>query len=659
MIHSRVALASAFMVSLLLGGAVVARRAPVEVRGRGGVTEGRGVLTVHRLGRDRLPVTATVRVGDDTISRLDATGCRVLGTFVRRGRRGRMLRIESGADANVALAALLAARVRMLWTKKGNPDAPVKVTLRAWKGVATVNGRATRVRLVERVVLDALIGGEARARRGRYRAKLVGPLEVLAPVCGGPPGGSTTSLPGAATITTTTTLPVALCDGARLVAPGESIQTQVDAAAAHGGTVCVLAGSYAESLTLRSGVTLLGGVDPATLARDPAAFPTTLQGGPIAVRAAAVSGVVVDGFRITSADGTAPGGSSIAVLLTASDGLTLRGNTIVAGLGAPGADGQDRAGDAAPARGAAGGNGGAAGVGNPLQDLCEPGAGAGSGARSGGAGGAGGAVCEGGHSGAAGRTAANASAANGGAGGCESKNRCNPFSDLCDSFDDPSERGGDGPAGSAGTHGTGGGDFGSLDGGGYSAANGTAATSGGHGAGGGGGGGGPGAVFAPSFVCGAGGGGGGQGGLGGAAGGTGTGGGASIGIAVLEGSTATLTGNEVTTAAGGAGGRGGRGQLGGPGGAGGSGGRGFGDGDDFDAVGASGGGDGGPGGRGGDAGGGGGGPSIGLAIDGDSAADQQDNVFDLGPAGPGGNRAGAAAGTAGAGGRRTAVVLLP
>lgn len=393
--------------------------------------------------------------------------------------------------------------------------------------------------------------------------------------------------------------------------PFATIQAAIDAAdnAGASGDVYVAAGDYAESLILKSRVSVYGGFDPVTWTRDTAQFRPAIAGGPTAVLGSVTNQLTLEGLAITAADAPAPGGSSIGVLLANSAGVIIRGNWITAGAGVAGVAGTT--GGGAGTRGSDGSGGANAGI-------CIPpraGGGGGGNYQAGGAGGNGGAF--GGFGGGAGSGPSGGDAGGGGSTGNDGG-------------------GGDpGGAGGAGTDGAAGASFGGVGASGYLPAKGGDGLSDGtHGSGAGGGGGAGGTVVS----CGPGGGGGGGGGQRGTGGQGGAGGGASVGIVLADTTTATLTDNLITT---GAGGNGGNGKAGGNGGSGGSGADGGNRGCEFPlntpCTGWGGdGGNGGSGGRGGHGAGGGGGPSIGIVESAAAAGVLNGNTFNLGTAGGGG-----------------------
>lgn len=395
-------------------------------------------------------------------------------------------------------------------------------------------------------------------------------------------------------------------------APLLTIQSAIDAAAAAGdGTdVYVAQGTYPESLTLASEVSVYGGFDPVSWEFDPAARPV-VEGSTVAVFGQAVSGVRISWMHITAADGEGADHTSIGVLLDGAVDAVLRGNIVEAGEGLDGVAGFDRANRTDKAdRGTNGGSHGTCG------SAGGGGGGSGNPGRNGGRGGNGGTT-----SGARGSNGD--TSASGGGGGGAGANDDNWTADT----------GGTGDDGSMGGPGSAGADFGSLNAAGYVRGNGATGGKGTIAHGGGGGGGGYNNTLIP-VACGGGGGGGGEGGEGGLGGGGGQGGGGSFGVLLLGTTTALVTANDIRTKIGGTGGIGGIGGLGELGGDGGSGGAGDGK---QRRPGASGG-KGGRGGQGGPGGGGGGGPSIGIVASPNATLDtgEEANLFDIGDGGFGG-----------------------
>jgi hypothetical protein len=417
-------------------------------------------------------------------------------------------------------------------------------------------------------------------------------------------------------------------------APLSSIQHAIDMAdnGGNGADVYVAAGTYAETLTLRSRVSLYGGWNADDWTRDIDANRPVVTGGETAVYGESSNDLTVEGLEIVAADAATNGASSIAVFLAESDGVTIRNNVIAAGMGmmgANGANGAPRPSSQTADRGSNGANASVCGSAGGTGGAGNLGYNGGRGGNGGALGGSGGSRGEGtGGAGTGGSAGSGGAVASGGGGG------------------------GGGTDGLAGSGGSGGGAFGSVNAAGYVVSSGTNGGHGGHGEGGGGGGGGGGVALLAG--CGGGGGGGGEGGTGGLRGDAGQGGGASLGILLLGQTVVSIADNAISTADGGAGGKGGNGSPGLAGGGGGTGG-------DNNAFGGSGGngGKGGEGGGGGGAGGGGGGPSIGIVEDAGATATLSANTYDLGTPGAGGARGTGAAvsggndgdnGTAGAAG---------
>ena len=126
--------------------------------------------------------------------------------------------------------------------------------------------------------------------------------------------------------------------------PLKTITAAISAALAAGSDVYVSAGVHDECANLANGVSLFGGYDPATWARDTftlsviPSYTTTIQGGAIAVDGNGVKDAVIDGFTITSANGAITGEGSYGVRLYNSN-IEMKNCSITAGNGAPGANG--------------------------------------------------------------------------------------------------------------------------------------------------------------------------------------------------------------------------------------------------------------------------------------------------------------------------------
>lgn len=371
--------------------------------------------------------------------------------------------------------------------------------------------------------------------------------------------------------------------------PMATIEAAISAAPEGGADIFVAAGTYAET-GLRSRVRLHGGYDPATWNRDPAAFPTTIEGRSPVLASLAADSFSIDGFTIRDVNET--GGATPLVLLIGGVGIEVFNNRFAAAKGEKGGTAFLAA--DSPTDGEVGAAGAAAGT-------CTGGAGGSGSPHAGGKGGDGGSFD--GFNGARGGGGGDA-----GVGGTT-------FNDGGNSPDEqtgfPVTRGAGGTLSRP---------MGARDG--------EPGTDGRAGLGGGGGGGGGGTL---GFNCGGGGGGGGGGGSGGRAIGFGREGGSSIAMIVAGGGPVSVHDNVITTAGGGEGGLGPVGGAGGKGGAGGPGGAGEG------APGAGGrGGKGGDGSHGGHGGGGAGGSSIGILVYEGTTLTQTNNTFNIGPAGKGG-----------------------
>jgi hypothetical protein len=416
-------------------------------------------------------------------------------------------------------------------------------------------------------------------------------------------------------------------------APMKTITGGINAAVTQGKRdVYVAAGTYNESIGLAgvSGINVAGLYDPVTWQRAPTNKTFVVSGNP-ALKIDSANNVLVQGFDLTAADGTAANPTSYGAWVNESQGIRLEVMSVLAGRGADGADG-------VPGAIGAGGSPGNTGDTDCVLETRSPFTSGGTfyvpstlcygyyGLFNGGycnsrpAGGLGGASACGNIGGSGGQPAHftyasqptnpagdNGNAApSGGAGG-----QGVPYMTMPGGAPYYGVGGATGALGGNGA----GGVLGTFNTGGYVAGSGQNGTVGAAGKGGGGGGGGPG-MRAPFFLggindCeayGSAGGGGGGGGCGGDLGHGGLGGGASIGL-FLNNSKVDATG--VTLKAG-TGGNGGRGGDGGGGGAGGAPGTSVSLSDiDSTAPGGNGG-KGGDGGRGGHGGGGAGGSSFAL-----------------------------------------------
>src|SRR2546426_5008278 len=333
-----------------------------------------------------------------------------------------------------------------------------------------------------------------------------------------------------------------------LAAPKRTLQAAIDAANAGGlgADVYAAAGTYSGSLTLHPNVSVYGGYSPTTFLRDVAGNATVISGGTTAVTGTSANALTLDGLTIRSADATAAGGSSIAILLDNSANLVLSRNAIIAGAGAGGAPGS-------PGLPGLPGVDGAPGTTAPsscVDSLLGGVGGSGGGLLAGGKGGGG--TITSGHAGLSGAGLDSGAGGAGGAaaGGPKGTEDGKPGGDGAQG----GVGGANGPSSSA--------SFGSIITGGYIPPVGTSGGAGeGGSAGGGGGGGGGETIFIPTTkICGGGGGGGGSGGQGGFGAGGGGGGGGSFGGVVVNGGTGvTISDNVVATGGGGQGGAGGGG----------------------------------------------------------------------------------------------------
>ncbi len=315
---------------------------------------------------------------------------------------------------------------------------------------------------------------------------------------------------------------------------------QVAAADPDKDHVYVSEGSYPGLITLVGGVSVFGGYSQADGWRRSNAYVTTFSvGGSVSGNQVGVLGanlgspILVGGVTIATA--AAPtNGHNYGILLQNSDGVTLEGVTVVAGVGGASTSGSTGPSGSAGSRGSNGGS-----------PTYTSGGSGGSGAFAGGKGGTGGDLNPFGTNGS------NGAGPNGGPGGPGGGIGGNGGS---------GGNGGNGAAGSAGPRGTNTG----LVVGGWWLSNGNGST-GGAGAGGSGGGGGGGGGI--TFLQGGGGGGGGGGGFGGSGGIGGIAGGSSFAL-FLSASSVSVKSSHLSSGAGRNGGSGGAGGNGGNGGAG-------------------------------------------------------------------------------------------
>jgi hypothetical protein len=305
---------------------------------------------------------------------------------------------------------------------------------------------------------------------------------------------------------------------------------------------------FAEALSITGAVTLFGALDCTKGWVYDASTKTQLTAGadmiPLSL-ASAASGTAVHDFAITSADASAMGGSSIAVLDSQAN-LALDNVDVVAGMGAPGAPGMPQTQVTTPAT-AQGSNGADDAACNMMSNIL------------GGAGGTN--TCNGmmTNGGSGGKGIPDVNGGQGGNGEPVMTPGNGGTGQSATASCDPGTKGTDGTVGMAGTGARG---IGSVSAAGYTTPAGALGGAGDFGQGGGGGGGAM-ACDANNMFAGPSGGGGGAGGCGGAPGNPGQSGGSSIGILAL-GANLTLTNVTITAKGGGAGGLGGDGQRGQP-----------------------------------------------------------------------------------------------
>ena len=440
---------------------------------------------------------------------------------------------------------------------------------------------------------------------------------------------------------------------------------------------------YTENITIASGQSLLGGYRADTWERHLSTTLSTIHGVSGAghrrtITATNISSpTLVEGFVIEGVDASSAGGNSYAVYVSGgTNALTLRGNIVYAGNGAPGAPGS------AGTDGAIGlaGSGGvmAFDTGQVICSMSRAGPVGGAlscGGTSVSGGGGGGVFCvpiaaiNPPYAAASARVGGTGAGAGGGAGGAPARDGAthsfgSTGNDQCFLCNLPqggtTMTGGDGVAGTVGGNGALGGGAasatGNVVGTDWVGASGGSATSGANGGGGGGGGSGggddgDGGPYNCTDDLGATGGGGGSGGCAGTLGAGATAGGGSFAIFVVNtASYPTLTGNTIYRAFGGTGGNGGRGGAGGVGGSGAAGGMHATANNDFCTGDGGHGGNGGNAGHGGGGGGGAGGVSYGIFDAGTSGYGAGTNTFPISGGGGAGGGGGPSLGASGTGG---------
>lgn len=383
--------------------------------------------------------------------------------------------------------------------------------------------------------------------------------------------------------------------------------------------VLISSGTYNETVTVASGVSMFGGYDPGTWDRDIVANAVTIRG--VEARTLIAEDldarVEVDGVTIEGLDFADQGQSTYAVWVSGvqDDLFELDFVRVIAGNGGSGIDGTNGDGGATGGSGAnaSGINGGAGGT-----SAC------------GATGGAGGSAFDCGNT-AAGDGSAGGDPVDGGDGGNQGTNTCGGCNDEAGNGSPGSVGGSGGPGTPADAAND---PVGTFMGGVWAGSMGASGSRGLNGTGGGGGG--PGGSDRDNILCGnqtdegGGGGGGGAGGCGGLEGTGGGPGGGSFGVVVID-SNIAITRSEIEVGNGGIGGAGGDGGDGGGGG-------GFGTGANGQEEGGNGR-EGAPGGNGGGGSGGSGGcggSAVGIALVSGGSAAQVDVSIIGGTAGVGG-----------------------
>ncbi|MEO2169339.1 MAG: hypothetical protein ABGY42_14720, partial [bacterium] len=115
-------------------------------------------------------------------------------------------------------------------------------------------------------------------------------------------------------------------------------------------------GNYTESISLRSGINLLGGFDAsAGWARTGAA--TNVFGGTLALSCSGKSGVLIEQLNIEASSNPGVGGSSFGILLAGCTSIIVRDSSILAGDGGNGSTGSAGSNGSSGFTGSNGGNG--------------------------------------------------------------------------------------------------------------------------------------------------------------------------------------------------------------------------------------------------------------------------------------------------------------
>ncbi|MEO8798527.1 MAG: hypothetical protein ABI551_11640, partial [Polyangiaceae bacterium] len=129
-----------------------------------------------------------------------------------------------------------------------------------------------------------------------------------------------------------------VADGTR-ARPYTKLQDAIGAAKAQKKRVYACSGDYAEQLTLADGVSMFGGLDCTSWAPIATHVSVKAPASPVVTTNAITTHTRVEAFDFIAPDGTPDAPSSIALVATASNALTLAHSTLHAGKGANGADG--------------------------------------------------------------------------------------------------------------------------------------------------------------------------------------------------------------------------------------------------------------------------------------------------------------------------------
>ena len=163
--------------------------------GKGSQLTGSAVVTLRKLGRAQAPLPMSLRIGASVLSADNAGGFRLSGTYARKGRGGRTLTVTHDPGSDSSFLNSLAERTRTLYARKKGGNAGFGVQVLGRATAVRVNRKGTKVVLVERARFTATAPALGQTFRGRYRARLAGPLgSVPLPACVDPGDATATAL---------------------------------------------------------------------------------------------------------------------------------------------------------------------------------------------------------------------------------------------------------------------------------------------------------------------------------------------------------------------------------------------------------------------------------------------------------------------------------